>query len=85
MATPSKRTEEVTLAYIALGANLGERFGALRVAVEGLGAHPEIEMLRASPVYETEAHTLRLDDAQPPYLNAVAEVCTTLPAEALLA
>lgn len=85
METSLKGTEPVTLTYLALGANLGDRFGALRAAVEGLGAHPEIEVTGASPVYETEAHTLTPDDAQPPYLNAVVAVCTTLPAEALLA
>ena len=78
-------TERATLAYIALGANLGNRIGALRAAVEGLEAHPEIEVVRASPVYETEAHTLTPDEGQPPYLNAVVEVGTTLSPEALLA
>ncbi len=78
-------TERATLAYIALGANLGHRIGALRAAVEGLGVHPVIEVLRASPVYETEAHTLMLDEVQPPYLNAVVEVGTTLSPESLLA
>ena len=78
-------TERATLAYIALGANLGDRIGALRAAVEGLGAHPEIEGVRASPVYQTEAHTLTPDEGQPPYLNAVVELGTTLSPEALLA
>lgn len=78
-------TERATLAYIALGANLGDRIGALRAAVEGLGAHPEIEVLRASPVYETEAHTLTPGEGQPPYLNAVVEVRAALTPEALLA
>ena len=75
---------EATVAYIALGANLGDRLGALRAAVEGLDAHPEITVQRASPVYETRAHTLQPDEEQPPYLNAVVEVRTTLAAEALL-
>ena len=78
-------TERGTVAYIALGANLGDRIGALRAAVEGLGVHPEIAVLRASPVYESEAHTLTADEVQPPYLNAVAAVRTTLSPEALLA
>ncbi len=78
-------TEQATLAYMALGANLGDRIGALRAAVDGLGAHPEIEVMRASPVYETEPHTLTADEGQPSYLNAVAEVSTTLSPEVLLA
>ncbi len=72
-------------AYLALGANLGDRLGALRAAVRGLAAHPAVRVLRASPVYESAAHTLRPDEAQPPYLNAVVEVATTLAPEALLA
>ena len=85
METSSKEFEAATLAYIALGANLGERIGALRAAVEGLAAHSDIEALSASPVYEAKAHTLKPDEAQPPYLNAVVAVRTTLPPEALLA
>ena len=78
-------TERATLAYIALGANLGDRIGALRAAVDGLGAHSQIQVIRASPVYETVAHTLARDEVQPPYLNAVVDVRTTLSPEALLA
>ena len=77
--------EDATVAYIALGANLGDRLGALRAAVEGLEAHPEIVVQAASPVYETVAHTIQPDEEQPLYLNAVVEVRTTLTAEALLA
>ena len=77
--------ERSTLAYMALGANLGDRIGALRAAVDGLGAHPEIEVIRASPVYETEAHTLTREEVQPPYLNAVVEVRARLSPKALLA
>ncbi len=74
-----------TTAYLALGANLGDRLGALRAAVQGLAAHPQVTVRRASPVYESAAHTLTPDEAQPPYLNAVVELETTLSAEALLA
>lgn len=76
---------QATVAYIALGANLGDRPAALQAAVHGLAAHDKVEGIRASPVYEAEAHTLTPDDVQPPYLNAVVEVITTLTPEALLA
>ena len=74
-----------TIAYIALGANLGERLETLRAAVRGLAAHTDITVLRTSPVYETKAHTPVPGEAQPPYLNAVVEVETTLPPPVLLA
>ena len=80
----SMEREEATPAYIALGANLGDRLGALRAAVEGLGAHDEIEVPAVSPVYETVALTLSPDDEQPPYLNAVVAVQTLLQAGDLL-
>lgn len=73
-----------TIAYIALGANLGERLETLRAAVRGLAAHTDITVLRTSPVYETKAHTPVAGETQPPYLNAVVEVETTLPPAVLL-
>lgn len=76
---------ETTTAYLALGANLGDRLGALQTAVVGLSAAEAIDVLRASPVYETVAHTLTPDERQPSYLNAVVEVRTRLSPEAVLA
>ncbi len=70
------------LAYAALGSNTGDRFGFLLQAVEQLRAGEGVEVLRASPVYESPAMTL--GDAQPAYLNAVLELHTTLPAADLL-
>jgi 2-amino-4-hydroxy-6-hydroxymethyldihydropteridine diphosphokinase len=57
----------VTLAYVGLGANLGDREAAIRLAAELIGAR------RLSPIVETEPWGL-LD--QPRFLNAVAEVET---------
>lgn len=74
-----------TTAYLALGANLGDRYAALCAAVGSLKKKDAIAFLRASPVYEAEAHTLEPDEQQPAYLNAVVEVCTTLTPEAILA
>lgn len=75
----------VHTAYLALGSNLGDRFAALQQAVDALSGREGVVLRRASPVYETPAHTLRPDHAQPPYLNAVLEVATTLPPARLLA
>ena len=72
-------------AFIGLGANLGDRERALRQAVEGLDGHPRIRVERASPVYETAAHTLPPHAPQPPFLNAVARLRTSLAPEELLA
>ena len=68
--------------YIALGSNLGNRIEWLRLAVDGL--HAVAETLRASPVYESPAHTLGEDEMQPDYLNAVLEIKSSLPAYELL-
>lgn len=73
------------LAYVALGSNVGDRTAFLAGAVAALARHPEVGAVRTSPVYETAAHTLDPAEAAPPYLNAVAELQTTLAPEALLA
>jgi len=65
----------VTLAYIGLGANLGDREGAIRRAADLIGA------VRASPVVETEPWGY---ENQPLFLNAVAEVDTSLTPRQLL-
>jgi 2-amino-4-hydroxy-6-hydroxymethyldihydropteridine diphosphokinase len=67
-------------AYIALGANLGEPAHALRAALTALGAVPGIRVLSASSLYRTAP----VDSSGPDYLNAVAEVSTTLTAPTLL-
>ena len=69
-----------TLVYIGLGANLGEREAALRQALAALGQYPGIRVLRVSPLYGSAP----VDAGGPDYLNAVAEVATTLTPEALL-
>ena len=68
-------------AYVALGSNLGDREAILRDALAALAATPGVERLRASSLYETEP----IGPPQGPYLNAVAELETTLDACALFA
>lgn len=70
---------EVT-AHIALGANLGDAAQALRDALSALGAVPGVRLVRASSLYRTAP----VDSSGPDYLNAVAEIATTLTAPALL-
>lgn len=59
-----------TRAYLALGANLGDRLEHLRAAIRLLDTEPSVEVLRSSRVYETEP----VGPPQPAYLNAVVEV-----------
>ncbi len=78
---PSSETD----AFIALGSNLGDRAAHLCAAVRALEAPPDLRVTAASPVYESAAHTLRPDEAQPSYLNAVVRLRTRLSPEALMA
>jgi 2-amino-4-hydroxy-6-hydroxymethyldihydropteridine diphosphokinase len=66
----------VTLAYVGLGANLGEREAAVRRAAALIGA------LRLSSLRETEPWGMT---DQPRFLNAVAEIDAELPPRELLA
>ena len=71
-------------AFVALGANVGDRLGALRGAVEALGARPDTGLEAASAVYETEALVPPGGAPQPDHLNAVVAVRTALGPSALL-
>lgn len=73
--------EGTTHAWIGLGANLGERAAALRQAVQALAALPGTVVLRTSSLYRSAP----VDAGGPDYLNAVAEIATTLAPHALLA
>lgn len=68
-------------AYIALGANLGDARRTVRQAVQDLGTMPQTRLVRASSLYRTAP----IDSSGPDYINAVAEVATTLAPQALLA
>jgi dihydroneopterin aldolase/2-amino-4-hydroxy-6-hydroxymethyldihydropteridine diphosphokinase len=79
------RRNRRTAAVVALGANLGDRRGALQGAVYALAALPDTRVTAVSPVFETPALTLPGAAPQPDYLNAVVLVDTALPARELLA
>jgi 2-amino-4-hydroxy-6-hydroxymethyldihydropteridine diphosphokinase len=70
------------IAYIALGSNLGDRHAYLARARDAIGAIPECRVVAASSVEET-APLGGL--AQPPYLNQMLAVETTLDPSTLLA
>jgi 2-amino-4-hydroxy-6-hydroxymethyldihydropteridine diphosphokinase len=67
---------------VGLGANLGDREGAIRSAVDLLGAEPGIEVVAVSRLRETDPVGY-LD--QPRFLNGAAALETDLAAGALLA
>lgn len=68
------------LAYIGLGANLGAPVAALQNALAALAALPQCTLLRHSALYGSTP----VDSSGPDYVNAVAELSTTLTAPALL-
>jgi 2-amino-4-hydroxy-6-hydroxymethyldihydropteridine diphosphokinase len=63
------------VAFIGIGANLGDPAVQCRDGVRRLGAVPEIRLLRCSSLYRTEPVGLR-DQAW--FINAVAEIRTGL-------
>jgi 2-amino-4-hydroxy-6-hydroxymethyldihydropteridine diphosphokinase len=77
-AAPSARVGE--LAYIGLGANLGDARASLASAVRALDALPVTRVLRCSRTYRSAP----IEAGGPDYLNAVAELDTAMPPRQLL-
>src|SRR5688572_9035337 len=73
---------EPVLAYVALGSNLGDRRAYLDAAIERLRVTSGIEVTRVSTYLETEP--VGGPGGQGKYLNAAAEVRTTLTPQELL-
>ncbi len=69
-------------AFIGLGSNLGRRKKNIATALTALERTREIEIVRVSPLYETQAEGGPED--QPPYINGVVRVRTSLTPERLL-
>jgi len=70
----------MTRAFVALGANLGDPQGALRVALHDLAAVEGVTVMATSSFYRTAP----IESSGPDYVNAVAAVETTLPPLAFL-
>ena len=70
-----------TRAVLGLGSNLGERLEMLQGAVDALVDAPGIDVVAISPVYETDP--VGGPEGQPPFLNAVIIVTTSMPARTL--
>lgn len=68
--------------FIALGSNLGDRAAHLNAALEALAGADDIEVLRCSRFHETAP--VGGPAGQGPFLNAAAELHTSLSPRALL-
>jgi 2-amino-4-hydroxy-6-hydroxymethyldihydropteridine diphosphokinase len=79
MEFPPSRVQ--VIAYVGLGANLGEREATLRRAVELLHEQPGMSVLSVSSLRETDP--VGYAD-QPRFLNAAAVLETDLPPQVLL-
>jgi 2-amino-4-hydroxy-6-hydroxymethyldihydropteridine diphosphokinase len=71
----------VTVGYLGLGSNVGDRLGHLRAALDRL-AERGVEVEAVSSVYETEPVGEILD--QPDFLNAAVRISTELGPHELL-
>ena len=69
----------MSLIYIALGTNLGDRIANLRAAIDSLA--PDVSVSRESTIYETPPWGYT---EQPAFLNMVIETETSLSPRALL-
>jgi 2-amino-4-hydroxy-6-hydroxymethyldihydropteridine diphosphokinase len=68
--------------YVGLGANLGDPRAQLEAAIGAIGSRPGVRIQAISSAYESDPVGPVSD--QPPFLNAVARVETTLAPDALL-
>lgn len=75
---PAARPE--VRAFVALGANLGDAAATVQRALQILGDTPGLRLVKASSLYRTAP----VDATGPDFINAVAEVVTTLTAPDLL-
>ncbi|HEV2295475.1 MAG TPA: 2-amino-4-hydroxy-6-hydroxymethyldihydropteridine diphosphokinase [Tepidisphaeraceae bacterium] len=78
---PSQQTP--ARAFIAIGANLGDRAATIRSALETLDRSDGVDVVRVSTLIENPA--VGGPAESPPFLNGAAELSTTLNPHALLA
>lgn len=77
------RINNKVTAFLGLGGNLGEPFETFKRSRKQLLSHPQISLIRSSPVYQTPP--LGGPAGQPDYLNAVLMLKTDLEPQTLLA
>ncbi len=71
---------EPVVAYIGLGANLGDAAATLRWAVQEISAWPQVQMLACSSLYRSAP----VDSSGPDYINAVLGISCRQPSYCLL-
>ena len=71
----------MSCAFVALGANLAEPIDQIRAALGALAQIPESRLLRASSLYRTAPVGIH---GQPDFINAVAQLETSLITQAFL-
>lgn len=71
----------MAIVYLSLGSNLGDRVGYIQQATSLLSANPDIKIVATSSFYETEPWHM---DSDKWFVNAVMQIITELPPEALL-
>ena len=76
-----KESIKMSIAYIGLGSNIGDRITSINRALDLFREEPNINVLKVSPFYETEP--LEFPD-QNWFINAVAEIETNFSPDALL-
>jgi 2-amino-4-hydroxy-6-hydroxymethyldihydropteridine diphosphokinase len=69
------------VAFVGLGANLGDAAATVRDAMHALDVLPQTRLLRASRLYRSRAWGV---ETQPDFINAVAMLESRLPARTLL-
>lgn len=71
---------EPVIAYIGLGANLGDAVATVRQAVDRISQLSQVKLLASSLLYCTAP----IESSGADYINAVVKISTTLPAYSLL-
>lgn len=79
---PAKAGIHPVVAYIALGANLGDAAQSVLDAIKAIDALPQVQVTQQSSLYKTAA--LESAASSPDYINAVIEIKTTQAAYLLL-
>ena len=81
MTQPLSHLRAPVLAYVALGANLGDAAASVRAAIEALARLPDTQLQARSSLYRSAP----VDAGGPDYVNAVVALRTGLSAPELLA
>ena len=76
---PEPQAVAATVAYVGLGANLGDARATLARALASLARLPETRLVRSSPFYRSAP----IDSSGPDYVNAVAQLETGVDAATL--